>query len=309
MLDKRCKYKTRETNQFYLFIKYPKTRIYYAKYPAYNTVKSTGETTIKEAYKKACWMFEKLGVPKNIPKINACVLRYLSDVKDITRLTSARVNRMQEELQKKGVSNKTIMNYCYILKKALKDYVDLQFKLLPIRNKPYGCFPISSFYGFHKWVMDFKTKLVFFVMVTGCRLSEIETCELVERNGRKYIKINGTKTENAVREVPAIPEAIEILKDVKKRITNKRIYKEATIKAGAFCGFTPEYIDENYIVFHSFRKMYKTLLVSCNVSNVYVEYLMGHSMTTNVDRLYFRPEAMDDAEYYKTVTEALKRFL
>lgn len=309
MLDKRCKYKIRETNQFYLFIKYPKTHIYYAKYPAYNTTKSTGETTLKEAYKKACKMFETLTVPKNIPKINACILRYLSDVKDITRLTSTRVNKMQADMKEAGISNKTIMNYCYILKKALKDYVDLEFNMLQIHNDSWGCFPIMSFYGFYKHVNSLETKLAFFVMTTGCRLSEIETCKLVEKNGKKYIKIFGTKTVNAVREVPAILQTIDILDDVTKHITNKRIYKRATEISGALAGFSTNYIVENNIVFHSFRKMYKTLLVSCNVSNVYVEYLMGHSMTSNVDRLYFRPEAMDDSDYYKSVTEALNRLV
>ena len=36
MLDKRCTYKIRECKDFYLFIKYKRTHIYYAKYPAYN---------------------------------------------------------------------------------------------------------------------------------------------------------------------------------------------------------------------------------------------------------------------------------
>ena len=31
-LDKRCRYKIRETSEIYLFIKYPRSHIYYAKY-------------------------------------------------------------------------------------------------------------------------------------------------------------------------------------------------------------------------------------------------------------------------------------
>lgn len=53
MLDKRCTYKIRECKDFYLFIKYKRTHIYYAKYPAYNKTISTGQTTLKKAYQEA----------------------------------------------------------------------------------------------------------------------------------------------------------------------------------------------------------------------------------------------------------------
>ena len=53
MLDKRCTYKIRECKDFYLFINYKRTHIYYAKYPAYNKTLSTGKTSIKKAYQEA----------------------------------------------------------------------------------------------------------------------------------------------------------------------------------------------------------------------------------------------------------------
>ncbi len=62
MQDKRCKYKIRESKDFYLFIKHKESHIYYAKFPEYNRTISTGQTTIKLAYQEAYRIYGSLGI-------------------------------------------------------------------------------------------------------------------------------------------------------------------------------------------------------------------------------------------------------
>ena len=66
MLDKRCTYKIRECKDFYLFIKYKRTHIYHAKYPAYNKTLSTGKTSIKKAYQEAYRIMSSFPKEKNL---------------------------------------------------------------------------------------------------------------------------------------------------------------------------------------------------------------------------------------------------
>ena len=74
-------------------------------------------------------------------------------------------------------------------------------------------------------------------------------------------------------------------------------------------GIEKDYIEENNIVFHSFRKMYKTILESAEIPNIWIEYYMGHSIesSSDVNRLYFIPEAADDDIVYRKVIEAIGR--
>ena len=142
-------------------------------------------------------------------------------------------------------------------------------------------------------------------MTTGCRLSEIYLCEDL-KNG--YLKINGTKTKNAVRTIPVLPETLACLEYLQSGFRTSA-YKESVIEAGRLCGFDEKYIEDNHIVFHSFRKMYKTLLESCNINNNWIEYYMGHSQTRTVNQLYFIGSSADDSEVYPKVIEALRRFV
>ena len=62
MQDRRCKYKIRECKDFYLFIKHKESHIYYAKFPEYNRIVSTGQTNIKQAYQEAYRIYGSLGI-------------------------------------------------------------------------------------------------------------------------------------------------------------------------------------------------------------------------------------------------------
>ena len=311
MLDKRCRYKIRHLQEFYLFVKH--NRIYYAYYPKLKITRSTSCTDLQSAYNSAWnilsgldnYQNQLLYKPfENDKKRQRDLKRALTYIDQSKPLTSVAIVKMQNEMLKEGLSGKSINNYVYILRRS---YTGVFPNWKPVEHVATyrSCFPITSFYGFWKKCNSRLHYLAFFTLTTGCRLSEIKTCENL---GNGYLKINGTKTKNAIRTIPVIPETIECLQYLQKGFRSSA-YKESVIEAGKLCGFDEKYIEENHIVFHSFRKMYKTLLESCNINNNWVEYYMGHSQTSTVNQLYFIGESADDSEVYPKVIEALKRFL
>lgn len=309
MLDKRCKHKVRELQQFYLFRKHG--YIFYAYYPQYKITRSTGTVNLQDAYNAAWDILPTLSSCKNKKlykdfsdkKRQRDLKRALSFLDQNKPLTEVAIVNMQNKMKKEGLSGKSINGYVYILRRAyLGKFPD--FKNMEHTAQLRSCFPITAFYGFWKKCNCRLHYLAFFAMTTGCRLSEIKTCEDL---GNGYLKINGTKTKNAVRIIPALPETLSCLEYLRVGFRSAG-YKESVVEAGKLCDFDTDYIEENHIVFHSFRKMYKTLLESCNIPNSFIEYYMGHSQN-NVDRLYFIGSAADDSAVYPKVIEALKHFV
>lgn len=310
MLDKRCRHKVRELQSFYLFRKHG--YYFYAFYPEYNVTRSTGKLNIQEAYIEA-WdimgtISEKQNVKLYLPfkdkKRQRDLKRALSFIDQNKPLTSKMIHTALEKMLSEGMSGKTANNYIYALRKS---YTGVFPTWKPVEHVATyrSCFPITAFYGFWKKCNCRLHYLAFFTMTTGCRLSEIITCENI---GNGYLKINGTKTKNAVRTIPVLPETLACLEHLKVGFRSAA-YKESVYEAGRLCGFEKDYIDENNIVFHNFRKMYKTLLESCNIPETFINYYMGHSQTSSVQQLYFIGSSADDSEVYPKVIEALRRFL
>lgn len=313
MLDKRCRYKVRELSKFYLFIKHRK--IYYAYFPEYGLTKSTGCTTLHDAYKVAWELYPTLGNCQNKQlykplvgkKNNRDLKRALQFIDQTRPLTSSQIEKMQKELLAAGVSGKSINNYIYLIRRSYQGEFP-KWKHMEYTPTYRSCFPVKSFYGFWKKCNARLHYLAFFAMTTGCRAGEIYNCEPIVTESRLYLKINGTKTKNAVRTIPVLQETLDCLEYLRAGFRTAA-YKESVIEAGSLCGYDVEYIEQNHIVFHSFRKMYKTLLESCNINNNWVEYYMGHSQTSTVNQLYFIGSSADDDEIYPKIIEALSKFL
>lgn len=312
MLDKRCHYKVRELSQFYLFIKH--RAIFYAYYPQYKVTRSTGCYDVQSAYKSAWDILQGLSDRQNQivfksftnPKRQRDLNRALQFIDQSKPLTSGAIKSMQKAMLAAGLSGKSINNYVYIIRQS---YTGTFPEWKPVEhNATYrSCFPITSFYNFYSKCTTRLHYLAFFAMTTGCRLSEIKTVKPLVKDGKHYLQINGTKTKNAVRTIPVLKETLDCLQYIKDGFKTAS-YKECVIEAGKLCGYDKDYIEDNHIVFHSFRKMYKTLLESCNVPNTFIEYYMGHSQTSKVNQLYFIGESADDSEVYPKVIEALNRF-
>lgn len=312
MLDKRCHYKVRELSKFYLFIKHKK--IYYAYFPQQRITRSTGMTDVHKAYIEAWNILDGLEKtdkityrPYDNPKRQRDLKRVLSYIDQSRPLTQSVIETVQKKMLSEGLSGKSINNYIYVLRKA---YTGVFPSFTPLEHTAVyrSCFPVPSFYHFYSKCTDRLHYLAFFAMTTGCRLGEIATVEPLVKDNKSYLKINGTKTRNAVRTIPVLKETLDCIPYLTKGFKSAS-YKESVIEAGKLCGFDMDYIEENHIVFHSFRKMFKTLLESCNISNTFIEYYMGHSQTSKVNQLYFIGSSADDSEVYPKVIEALRRFV
>jgi intergrase/recombinase len=233
--------------------------------------------------------------------------RVLSFIDQSKPLTSFTIKSLQSKMLAAGLSGKTINSYVYILRRSYQGKFP-EWKTLDFTTQYRSCFPVKSFYGFWQKCSTRLHYLAFFAMTTGCRVGEIYSCEPIKTEDRLYLRINGTKTKNAVRTIPVLPETIACMEYLTAGFRTAA-YKESVIESGRMCGFDEAYIEENHIVFHSFRKMYKTLLESCGVPNTFIEYFMGHSQTSKVNQLYFIGSSADDSEVYPKVIEALTRFL
>ena len=314
MLDKRCHYKVRELSQFYLFIKHKK--IYYAYFPQYKVTKSTGCTNLQDAYIKAWNIYESLSnecqnkslyKPFKDKKRQGDLKRVLALIDQSKPLTSSTIKSIQDHFIAAGLSGKSVNNYVYIIRQSYQGTFP-EWTPVDYVSTYRSCFPVKSFYGFWKKCSTRLHYLAFFAMTTGCRKGEITTCEPIITEDRYYLKINGTKTANAVRTIPVLKETLDCLEYLRVGFRTAG-YKESVVEAGSMCGFDKDYIEENHIVFHSFRKLYKTLLESCNIPETFISYYMGHSQTSKVQQLYFIGSSADDSEVYPKVIEALTRFL
>ena len=313
MLDKRCHYKVRELQQFYLFVKHKK--IYYAYFPQYKISRSTKCTDLHKAYVAAWEIYENLSdvqnkvlfKPLSDKKRQRDLKRALTFIDQTKPLTSNSIKKMQEKLIQSGVTGKTANLYVYVLRRSYQGKFP-EWKPLEHTAVYRSCFPIVPFYNFYQKCTTRLHYLAFFAMTTGCRAGEIYNCEPVITEDRIYLKINGTKTKNAVRTIPALQETLDCMEYLRAGFRTAA-YKESVIEAGKLCGFDNDYVEENHIVFHSFRKMFKTLLESCNIPNTFIEYYMGHSQSSTVNQLYFIGSSADDNNVYPKVIEALRRFV
>ena len=315
MLDKRCHYKLRELSKFYLFVKHKK--IYYAYFPQYKISRSTKCTDLQKAYVAAWNIYDQLSndcqnkmlyKPFTDKKRQRDLVHVLAMIDQSKPLTSSTIKSLQNKMLAEGLSGKSINNYIYVLRRSYQGKFP-EWKSVEHTTATYrSCFPVKSFYGFYTKCHTRLHYLAFFAITTGCRAGEIYNCEPLVTEDRLYLKINGTKTKNAVRIIPVLQQTLDCMEYLQAGFRTAA-YKESVIEAGRMCGFDEAYIESNHIVFHSFRKMYKTLLESCNVNNNWVEYYMGHSQTSSVNQLYFIGSSADDSEVYPKVIEALRRFI
>lgn len=331
MQDKRCKYKIRECKDFYLFIKHKESHIYYAKFPEYNKIASTGKTNIKQAYQEAYRIYGSLGIattPFHELLLNTYKESYyktynmakklsglLSDIKTLEQVTLQRLVKLQEQLAATGISGKSVNNYISLLRKLWKNKEYNPFQhLSPMEHTKTirQCFLVESFTGFGNFIKQHKYLLLpYLAITTGMRAGEFKTAEPVIIHNRLYLQINGSKSENAVRRVPITQKVADAYSEYKKNGFAKAAWKESVYMSGALFGYDKDYIDKHNIVFHSFRKMYKTILEGNNINNLWIEYYMGHSIlqSSDVNKLYFNPLAADDSLIYEQVLKALEFLL
>lgn len=248
----------------------------------------------------------------------------LDDVKDFQKLTKARLHKLQEQLLSGGLSGKTVNNYICILHKIFKQLVDKEIvendPFAGLRNCAYEkqrrmCFPIEKFKGYFGKPenLDGYDLAAYCAIVTGARRTELKNITLsdIEKyNGIHILRIHGTKSEYSDRTVPlgaTQKKAVELL--IKRKVMQaSTVPNHCAEVIGARLGFSLEEVRADGICFHSFRKMYKTILTTANLNTSLVETLMGHSTcnqsTNDVERIYFVADRADMSEVYSKVADS-----
>lgn len=247
----------------------------------------------------------------------------LQDVKEFSGLTKARLHRLQEELLQAGLTGKSVNNYISVLHKIWKQLLDKEI----VQTDPFAglrncvhvkrrrmCFPADSFRGYFDSAgkMDFADLVSYCAIVTGARrgeLMKLKPEDIEEYKDTHILRIHGTKSEYSDRSVPLGKKAKDAVERmIRERAASLYTVRTCTETVGKRIGYSEEKIKEEGICFHSFRKMYKTILTAANLNTSLVETLMGHSTdnqsSNNVERIYFVSERADMAETYRKVIDA-----
>lgn len=249
----------------------------------------------------------------------------LQDVKDFAKLSKARLHKLQEQLLENGLSGKSVNNYIAVLHKIFKQLVDKEIVELDpfvgLRNCSHEkqrrtCFPIDLFRGFFEDVekMDSFSLLAYCAIITGARRTELMKLKIDDISVYKNVyilRINGTKSEYSVRSVPLGEKGARAVKRmIAENVASLYNVRKCTEIIGGRIGYSLEMIKNEGICFHSFRKMYKTILTAANLNTSLIETLMGHSTdnqsSNDVERIYFVSDKADMSQVYKTVIDAFK---
>lgn len=369
-LDKRCKFKYRALQNFYLYRRDKRNGIFYCRFRDGQTI-STKETDIRKALVVAEKYFNdekksQNAIPHktikkptlknmtlvevlknyyqkdgefvqyderhgthyldNVLKFNNSMMSSIANNFDDEKMPSDVTRKdliaLQEKLLERGLSGKTVNNYLSIMRKIFLQLLDKEI----ISSDPFvglkpcsyvkelrSCFPLPKIKGCFKTVSDKFDDIAFIACCTGMRKGEIERIQendIIEKDGKLWLKVRGTKTVYSVRDVPLLEEAVPVIKRFCKEKYIERDWRTAVLNIGAKIGFDEKYVQENHIVFHSFRKLYKTLLTQANLNTSLVEMLMGHTtnnqMSNDVERIYFVSESADLSEVHKKVVEVLQ---
>lgn len=358
-LDHRYKHSIKEKKDFYLWIKYPSSHIYYVKFRSGKVI-STKCTDIFEAYKVALKFQQSLemnnvyplhkvlheyyvanskylkyeishGLSNNIKLISEkhskckVLSELLSDVKDFNEMDKHRLIKLQNQLLKKGLCGKTVNGYITCLHSVFRYFIDNGFLsddvfigLRPCVNKKAIrlCFPMDKLkHLFSKSYDNPYFDLIHIAVISGMRKGEIlrlSTNDIIQKDYGYWLHINGTKTDNAPREVPITEELVQVIKRFDISQLTDRFFARSVKYLGELLGFDEDYIKENGIVFHSFRKVYKTLLTSSNINKDLIEESLGHSQPTysmnSVDKSYLCLERADRKLEHSLFLNSFKYF-
>lgn len=327
MLDKRYKHSLRVVSPFYLYKKYKESGIFYVRFHDGKTI-STRTTNIEEAYRFAIEIADrhKVGIRNYLRSCKGNDyernrLINLLDFDDFSLLTKPKLYELQEKLLDCGLSGKSVNNNISIFHSLVKPLV----KNGTIINDPFiglekvehnkqirKCLPVSAFKGFD-WNKDKYSLLAYAAITTGARRGElmrIEEKDIQPKNDYFVLHIRGTKTCYSDRYVPINNKTkdclIEIIRN--KLAVDNNIRDTANI-IGQRLGFSERYLIDNGICFHSYRKMFKTILTSANLNTTLIETLMGHTTnnqaSNDVERIYFVTESADLDDVYKLVVDTM----
>jgi integrase len=163
-----------------------------------------------------------------------------------------------------------------------------------------GCYDLEKVKGVfsRKWKDELSYLLCSLIYTTGMRNSEIKRIRLEDVqviDGRRFIRIEKSKTANGVRLVPlhkALYEKIKIcaLKNKKEREPlfdyNYVHFNRANNELARKLKVSDEELERENITFYSGRHFWKTLMSAEGLGEDIEEIFMGHKVTSNTAKLY-----------------------
>ena len=249
------------------------------------------------------------------------ISEYLSDLTYWDELSRSRLIKLQDQMREAGLSAKTCNNYFAAFHKVAKQMYDRELisadpfiGLKPCSGEKEArlCFPVTKLSGIFKKLDNKYDLLAYCAIVTGCRKAELQgilPSDLYESNGMNYIHIRGTKTENAVRDVPISEYSKNALISLMKQHITERDFKKCVEHIGTKIGCY-DMIEKDHIVFHGWRKTFKTILTGANLNTTLVETLIGHTTknqaSNDVERIYFVAERADMSKAHQLVLNAFE---
>lgn len=292
---------------------------------------------------------------KSYESMMKSICLHTTDIRKFKQLDKQRLVKLQSDYLAEGKSVKTIKNYFTAFERTYKELLDKDiiehnpFQDLPALkieiSQAWDCFPIKPFK--HRLPLlpmplenedDFLYALLGFIAImTGQREGEIELLtsksiiKTKENNETRFwLEIDGTKTKNANRIIPITKLTAYAIKCFCELKTHKNIrflkskdYNQyCLLYFGQFCGYDSlEKIKncndgKSKIVFHGFRKMYKTFLTQENVNKDLIEFCLGHKSKmailrnshSNLNDTYLVLEKSDNLTAHKAITTALSYF-
>lgn len=183
--------------------------------------------------------------------------------------------------------------------------------------------------------------LGFIALMTGTRKGELEKinydCVTEVKSADKekgigiitqyWLYVDGTKTKNAKRTIPITEltaKALKVWTVLKQRkelpfLKNADYNEKTLLFMGRLCGIKTlgELKNGNEkIVFHGFRKMYRTVLTQQNINRDLIDFCMGKETLTEHDRrnvkndkdTYLELSKSDNTKWHDNITNALSFF-
>lgn len=182
--------------------------------------------------------------------------------------------------------------------------------------------------------------LAFIAVMTGMRRGEIERINFDsvkeipvkdKENGigeikQNWLYVDGTKTAYSKRTIPITETTAKLIKAWAKLKEQKQLkflksfdYNNAVLFMGKACGFnTLEEMKtgDEKVVFHGFRKMYRTILTQQNINRDLIDYCMGKQTLIEQDRrnvkndkdTYTELAKSDKRQWHGNITNALAYF-
>lgn len=258
---------------------------------------------------------------------NECQIlqKLLLDVETFDDLSRQRIISLQDQLLERGISGKTANAYISVLRKITNQLADRGIikttpfdRIRPLTHQKQGrsCFPVPALCGVFACVREqsLPVQLAYVAITTGARRSELMRItpheDIVCVKNRPYflLHIRGTKSTAAKRSVPISPLTKELLFALYNAGITRSAFKKSVLEIGTRIGYTAEQIAKRGIVFHSWRKCFKTILTSCNLNQSVIEMLIGHSthnqLSNNVERIYFVEDSAHLEPLYERVVKS-----